>query len=130
MTERFAHLFKTALIGSLCHICSCGGAFPNLTASLGGDTAGRRGFLQVVIINNTPHRALLSLGAYDQLDQSFEPDLRHLSTLHTCSPNTEPAAGGMCRVAIVTAVSSPLGSAEPAPTRWQTRMSVSSSGAR
>lgn len=41
-------------------------------ASLGGDTAGGRGNTTVLFINNTPHRAIFTFGAYDNLDQDTE----------------------------------------------------------
>jgi len=51
--------------------------FSNLTASLGGDIAGGlRGRIQIVFINNTPHRAVFTFGTYDQTDPSSEPDFR------------------------------------------------------
>ena len=55
-------------------IAGCGEAFVNLTASLGGDWAGERGTIRVLFINNTPHRAVLTFGSYDQTDQFSQPD--------------------------------------------------------
>jgi len=57
-------------------VAGCGVALPNLTASLGGDVAGGRGRVRVVFINNTPHRAVLTYGAYDQGDQFSRPDFK------------------------------------------------------
>ena len=54
----------------------CGSDFSNRTASFGGDTAGSRGRIQVVLINNTPYRAVFTVATYDQTDQSSEPDFR------------------------------------------------------
>lgn len=55
-------------------VAGCGVALPNLTASLGGDVAGGRGRVRVLFINNTPHRAVFTYGAYDQGDQFTLPD--------------------------------------------------------
>ena len=57
----------------------CGMDFSNRTASLGGDIAGSRGKVQVVFINNTPHRAVFTFGAYDQTDPSSKPDFHQFS---------------------------------------------------
>ena len=54
-------------------ITGCGEAFVNLTASLGGDTAGERGTIRVLFINNTPHHAVFTFGSYDQTDQFSQP---------------------------------------------------------
>jgi len=50
------------------------------TASLGGDTAGQRGNVQVVFINNTPYRATFTFGAYDNLDRNTAPALQQFSS--------------------------------------------------
>lgn len=50
--------------------------FSNLTAPFGGNVAGGRGQVQIVFINNTPHRAVFTFATYDQTDQSSEPDFR------------------------------------------------------
>lgn len=55
-------------------IAGCGEASINLTTSLGGDTAGERGTIRVLFINNTPHRAMFTFGSYDQTDQFSQPD--------------------------------------------------------
>ena len=57
-------------------VAGCGPTFFNQTASLGGETAGRRGTVQVLFINNTPHRAVFTFGTFDQTDQFTEPDFR------------------------------------------------------
>ncbi len=57
-------------------VAGCGIALPNLTGSLGGDVAGGRGRVRVVFINNTPHRAVLTCGTYDQRDQFSRPDFK------------------------------------------------------
>lgn len=56
----------------------CVSDFVNRTASLGGDVAGSRGRIQIVFINNTPHRVVFTFGTYDQTDQSSEPDFRQI----------------------------------------------------
>ncbi len=53
----------------------CGETFLNLTASLGGSTAGGRGTLRVLLINNTPHRAVLTAGTFDPEDRDTRPDI-------------------------------------------------------
>lgn len=52
-----------------------GGAeiFFNQTASLGGDTVGARGDVQVLVINNTPFKAALAVGTYEQADIDSSP---------------------------------------------------------
>jgi len=60
-------------------LAGCGADFANLTSSFGGNTAGVRGKVQVVFINNTPHRAVFTFGTYDQTDQSSRPDFRQFS---------------------------------------------------
>lgn len=54
----------------------CAVPLANLTASLGGSTAGSRGTIRVLFINNTPHRAVFTYGTYDQTDQFSQPDFR------------------------------------------------------
>ncbi|GIK17756.1 MAG: hypothetical protein BroJett003_27200 [Planctomycetota bacterium] len=60
---------------SVCVIVAsgCADAFLNQTASLGGDTAGERGTIEIVFINNTPHRALFTAGTYDHTDADTVP---------------------------------------------------------
>ena len=55
-------------------IAGCTGDSLNLTASFGGATAGGRGEVQVLFINNTSHRAVFTVGTYDQTDPDDEPD--------------------------------------------------------
>jgi hypothetical protein len=45
----------------------------NNTASLGGETPGGRGTIQVGFVNNTPFRAIFTLGTYDPLNSEFAP---------------------------------------------------------
>ena len=70
----------TALLG----LAGCGELFLNRTASLGGGTAGARGTVRVLFINNTPYRAVFTYGSYDQTDEFHQPDFaqyrRHDST--------------------------------------------------
>ena len=54
----------------------CGMDFSNLTAPFGGDTAGSRGQVQIVFLNNTPYRSVFTFATYDQTDPSSEPDFR------------------------------------------------------
>lgn len=52
----------------------CGESLLNQTASLGSATAGQRGTLRVLFINNTPYQAVFTYGSYDQHDQDSQPD--------------------------------------------------------
>jgi len=70
----------TALLLSL---AGCTGDFANLFASLGGDTVGGRGRVQVLFLNNTPYRAVLTFGTYDQTDPTFAPDFRQFTVDNT-----------------------------------------------
>ena len=51
----------------------CGDIFSSVSASLGGATAGARGEFRVLFINNTPHRAVFTMGTYDTLDAFAAP---------------------------------------------------------
>jgi len=64
------------LVLSLMALPGCGVDFSGRNASFGGDVAGSRGRVQVVFINNTPHRAVFTFATYDQTDASSEPDFR------------------------------------------------------
>jgi len=64
------------LVQGLMVLPGCGVDFSNLTASLGGNVAGRRGQVQIAFFNNTPYRAVFTFATYDQTDQSSEPDFR------------------------------------------------------
>ncbi len=55
-------------------LCLAGGCGNSLT-SFGGDFAGDRGTIQVVIINNTPNQAVLTLGTFDPADENSQPDI-------------------------------------------------------
>ncbi len=51
----------------------CADVLSGATASLGGDAAGERGDVRVLFINNTPHRAVFTVGTYDPLDEFSVP---------------------------------------------------------
>ena len=53
----------------------CGDWFANWTASLGGNTAGQRGSVRVLFLNETPHRAVFTFGTFDPADQESRPDV-------------------------------------------------------
>jgi len=55
-------------------VSGCGGVLLGLTASLGGATAGGRGEVRVLFINNTPYRAVFTVGTYDPLDEFAAPE--------------------------------------------------------
>ena len=54
----------------------CGESGVNLTASLGGNAAGGRGSIGVIVLNNTPHQAVFTLGSYDQTSDDAVPDFQ------------------------------------------------------
>lgn len=57
----------------------CGEGWLNQTAPLGGSTVGGRGDLGVIVLNNTPYRAVLTLGSYDQIKNDIVPDVRQFT---------------------------------------------------
>lgn len=63
----------TGLLGCVIAAAGCADILLNQTASLGGDTAGERGTIEIVFINNTPHRALFTAGTYDHTDADTVP---------------------------------------------------------
>jgi hypothetical protein len=67
-------LVSKAVVSFCLVLGGCGGDLANLTASLGGSTAGGRGSVRVFFINNTPHRAVFTVGTYDQTDPDDIPD--------------------------------------------------------
>ncbi len=73
MRGRMTRLIAFSISATMA-FCGCGEALLNLTASFGAPTAGQRGNVGVVIINNTPHRAVFTLGSYDQTDPDSRPD--------------------------------------------------------
>lgn len=60
-------------------LVGCTGDFANLLASFGGVVAGRRGEVQVLVINNTSFRAVFTLGTYNQTDPASVPDFSQFS---------------------------------------------------
>jgi hypothetical protein len=68
----------------------CGEAWTNLSAPLGGNTPGGRGTVGVVILNNTPHHAVLTLGSYDQTNTNSAPDIEQyqLTGARVLKPNS------------------------------------------
>lgn len=70
-------------------IGGCNPDFANLIASFGGGRAGDRGQIRVTIINNTPHRAVLTMGTFDQTDQDSRPDIAQF-TLDDAPPTLDP----------------------------------------
>jgi len=70
---------RRVFVAAMLLIGGCGGDFANLFESLGGDVAGDRGRVQVLFLNNTPFRAVLTFGTYDQTDPAFVPDVRQFT---------------------------------------------------
>jgi len=66
--------FPVTTILACVTLTSCSPDLANLFASLGGGRPGGRGDVQVLFINNTPHRAVFTYGTYDQTDPDFEPE--------------------------------------------------------
>lgn len=68
----------------------CGEGLLNQTSSLGGAGAGTRGNIGVVVLNNTPYRAVMTLGSYDQVSESFAPDVKQFTPdgATTLDPNS------------------------------------------
>jgi hypothetical protein len=68
-----------------------GGCFDGaLFSSLGGNTAGGRGRVRLVIINNTPDQAVFTVGTYDPADQSSQPRFEQFGL----SDSDRPLLGG------------------------------------
>jgi hypothetical protein len=67
------------LVAAALFVGGCGGDGANLFESFGGDVAGDRGGVQVLFLNNTPYRAVLTFGTYDQTDPAFVPDVRQFT---------------------------------------------------
>lgn len=53
-------------------IPGCGGILLNSVASLGGTNPGGRGAVDIVFDNQTPYRAIFTVGVYDPQDQNSE----------------------------------------------------------
>ncbi len=84
--------FTAALAAVVLSATGCAVFDPAVAASLGGDTAGTRGSVRVLFINNTPYRALLTAGTYDPADQTTEPDFVQFSadpTIGTLAGNAQ-----------------------------------------
>ena len=62
------------LVAAVLGLAGCGELFLNRTASLGGGTAGSRGTVRILFLNNTPYRAVFTYGSYDQTDEFHQPD--------------------------------------------------------
>lgn len=60
---------RLTILVMLVVLAGCNLDFVNLTASLGGSSAGQRGVVRVVVINNTPHRAVMTFGTFDPANQ-------------------------------------------------------------
>ncbi|MCP4589707.1 MAG: hypothetical protein GY842_03090 [bacterium] len=75
MTRRIPTALGLAVLLSLSGACDVDNLL-NRTASFGGDTAGQRTTFPYFIINNTPYRAILTAGAYDDLDENTGPQIR------------------------------------------------------
>lgn len=82
------------LVGAVCAIvfsvAGCGEAWTNLSAPLGGNTAGGRGTFGVIVLNNTPHHAVMTLGSYDQTNTDAPPDIEQyqLTGARVLEPNS------------------------------------------
>ncbi len=66
------------------------------SASLGGDTAGDRGDVRVLFINNTPNRVVFTAGTFDPLDEFSAPSVVQFGLDEsglTLGPNSESAIG-------------------------------------
>ena len=81
MTDR-QKAWTSLLTGLLMGLVGCN-ALQNATASLGGATAGQRGNVRVLFINNTPFRAIFTFGAYDNLDRNTQPQIQQISSTTT-----------------------------------------------
>lgn len=58
--------------------CAPGGILNN-TVSLGGNTPGQRGDINVMFINNTPFRAIFTYGVYDPQNTTFGPEFEQFT---------------------------------------------------
>jgi len=64
---------RACVLAALVASASGCGSFTHLTTTLGGTTAGDRGTVRVIVINNTPHRSVFTMGTFDDLDRFSEP---------------------------------------------------------
>lgn len=69
------------VLASVSLVCfgGCGETLPGSTVSLGGGTAGGRGRIDLLFINNTPFQAVFTFGSFDPLDQFTQPDFDQFS---------------------------------------------------
>jgi len=70
----FARILPLAPLMLALWLGGCGTSVQNQTASLGGSTAGSRGSVRALFINNTEYRAVFTFGTYDQTDRLTQPD--------------------------------------------------------
>lgn len=61
-----------AVAAALCGSC---GSLVALTTSLGGSTAGGRGVVRVLFMNNTPDQVVFTAGTYDPADETSVPSV-------------------------------------------------------
>jgi len=69
-----------------------------VTASLGGTTAGDRGSVRLLFINNTPDTVVFSAGTFDPLDEQSVPSLVQFGFAGsglTLGPQSESAIGSL-----------------------------------
>lgn len=57
----------------LATVPACHDLWINTVAPLGGNTAGGRGAVSVIFVNETPYRAIFTFGTYDPQDQTSIP---------------------------------------------------------
>jgi len=79
MVDRWRGAYGALMVFAVAWSGGCGEFFANQTASLGGNTAGGRGTVRVLFINNTAHSAVFTYGSYDQSDPGFAPDFAQFS---------------------------------------------------
>ncbi len=74
-----AGLGTVSLVAALLAVGGCADFFTNQTASLGGSVGGGRGTVDVLFINNTPFRAVMTYGSYEQTDQDSQPAIEQFA---------------------------------------------------
>ena len=107
MIQRRCFQMKRILIATALMVCLSGCSFDALlrnTASLGGDTAGDRGEISVVFINNTPYRAIFTAGTYDNLDQETTPDIVQVTSTSSALEGNSQSPPGQLTCARVMSV--------------------------
>lgn len=70
LSSRCLLMGGAAALAALCGSC---GALRALTTSLGGSTAGGRGIVRVLFMNNTPDQVVFTAGTYDPADETSVP---------------------------------------------------------